>query len=519
MEKSSNQKIYTDILVIGGGVMGTASAYYLSRRGFKVTVVEKSSIATGASGACDGFLFLQSKRDPDIISLTKKSLKYFSNLSDELSYDIEYDRCGGLVIFSGLYNGQEVTAFHASQKKAGINTRVLDKNSLSGIEPFISKKITFATFCEEEGQVNPIALNYGFYLAAKKNGVKFLTSEAAESFTIKEFKSSDAGLRYGSYKTGNKSDTVSNEGYDTVSNEDNVTVSNEDNATVSNEDNATVSKEGNDTVSNEDNVTVNKEGYDTVSKEDNDTVSNEDYDTVNNEGNDTVINKDSDTGSPPPEQRERGVVLPKSNVTREVSITVTSSGAEIIAGQVLICAGAWSGEVGKLLGIDIPVRPRRGNLIVTEVIPAAIMHAILDYDYICCKFDENRETGFTVEQTRSGNLLIGSVREFKDFEDGFDNNKISRILKRAVEILPLLSETSIIRIFSGFRPFSEDFKPLIGPIPGFSNLWIASGHEGDGIALSCATGKLISAMIESDDHLSEFDGININRFLPSRFKI
>ena len=73
-----------------------------------------------------------------------------------------------------------------------------------------------------------------------------------------------------------------------------------------------------------------------------------------------------------------------------------------------------------MLGIDIPVKPRRGSLAVTEALPRTINHAILDYDYICCKFDENRETGFTVEQTKQGNLLIGSIREFKGFENTID---------------------------------------------------------------------------------------------------
>ena len=207
---------------------------------------------------------------------------------------------------------------------------------------------------------------------------------------------------------------------------------------------------------------------------------------------------------------------------KEIKKVTTSSGAEIYAGEVVICAGAWSGEVGKMLGIEIPIRPRRGSLAVTEALPRTINHPILDYDYICCKFDENRETGFTVEQTKQGNLLIGSIREFKGFDNSIDSLKISQILKRSVEIFGLLSEVSIIRMFSGFRPYSENFKPLIGPVSGFSNLWIASGHEGDGIALSCATGMLITEMIESrilrqDFVNSEFAGVNINKFLPSGF--
>ena len=182
MEKSSNQKIYTDILIIGGGVIGGASAYYMSKKGLKVTILEKSGIATGASGSCDGFLFLQSKKDRDIISLTKSSLKSFPNLSEELSYDIEYENCGGLVIFSEHYSREEVEAFYGSQKDLGINTRIMESDELHRAEPFISDKITSATYCADEGQVNPMALNFGFCNAAKNNGALVITQQAAVSF-------------------------------------------------------------------------------------------------------------------------------------------------------------------------------------------------------------------------------------------------------------------------------------------------------------------------------------------------
>jgi len=433
LEKSSNQKIYTDILIIGGGVIGGASAYYLSKKGYKVTVIEKSGIAAGSSGACDGFLFLQSKKDRDIISLTKLSLKSFPGLSEELSYDIEYENCGGLVIFSEHFSREEVEAFYSSRKDLGIGTRIIDGDEMRRAEPFISERITSATFCADEGQVNPIALNQGFCRAAKNNGALVITNQSAVLFDVSSSKNNSHGLL----------------------------------------------------CADPDAADINYNGKNNPNIE--------------------------------------GRRLKNSSLTsKRITKVTTSSGTEIFAGEVIICAGAYSGEVGKLLGIYIPVKPRRGSLAVTEALPRMVNHAILDYDYICCKFDENRETGFTVEQTKQGNLLIGSIREFKGFENTYDNLKMAKVLKRSSEIFRQLSEVSIIRIFSGFRPYSEDFKPLIGPAGGFSNLWIASGHEGDGIALSCATGKLITSMVESsisgkDFADSEFEGINIKRFLPSRF--
>ena len=466
MEKSSDQKIYTDILIIGGGVIGAASAYYLSKKGLKVTILEKSGIATGASGSCDGFLFLQSKKDKDIIYLTKSSLKSFPNLAEELSYDIEYENCGGLVIFSENYRREEVEDFYKGQKDLGIKTRIMESDELHRAEPFISEKIISATYCTDEGQVNPIALNFGFCKAAKKNGALVITHQAAASFEI----------------SGCKNDTTNLSLYA----ETNTTFAADNKVDIENCDNS----EGSDNISPNTSASI-----------------------------DTGDNNDIDKNN-----KEKPRPINSNHINKEIKKVTTSSGTEVFAGEVIICAGAYSGEVGKILGIDIPVKPRRGSLAVTEALPRTINHAILDYDYICCKFDENRETGFTVEQTKQGNLLIGSIREFKGFDNSIDTLKVAQILKRSVEIFGLLSEVSIIRIFSGFRPYTEDFRPLIGPVDGFSNLWIASGHEGDGVALSCATGRLITGMIEAkisgkDFINTEFVGIDINKFLPSRFNL
>jgi glycine/D-amino acid oxidase-like deaminating enzyme len=390
------KKAYADVLVIGGGVMGTSSCYYLSKKNIKVILVEKSGIATGASGSCDGFIFLQSKKDNDLILLTRESLKIFDNLSEMLSYDIEFEKCGGLV----LHSGSDITSDTLDSKRfgeMGIKLELLDSGQLRGIEPYICDKAAAgAVFCNDEGQVNPINLTIGFALAAKKNGTVVMTGREVRKIEI----------------------------------------------------------------SNEDGLKKIKKAF-------------------------------------------------------------LDDGTEIVAKEILCCCGAWSGMLGKLLGIEIPIIPRRGNLIVTEALPKMLNHVILDYDYICCKFDESKELGFTIEQTKNGNLVIGSTREFESFNDGYDFFKIKSILKRASYFFPLIKEISIIRIFSGFRPFSKDFKPLIGSMPGFSNFSIASGHEGDGIALSPVTGKIISELVtgklnEEYPNLEIFKEINIDKFSPGR---
>ncbi|MCL5072869.1 MAG: FAD-binding oxidoreductase, partial [Actinobacteria bacterium] len=231
--------------------------------------------------------------------------------------------------------------------------------------------------------------------------------------------------------------------------------------------------------------------------------------------------------------KKNGAVLLTGREVREIEISsegglkkikraLLDDGTEIVAKEILCCCGAWSGILGSLLNIEIPIIPRRGNLIVTEAVPEMLHHVILDYDYICCKFDESKELGFTIEQAKNGNLIIGSTREFTGFLDGYDFSKIKSIFKRAAYFFPLIKDVSVIRIFSGFRPFSKDFKPLIGSVPGFSNFSIAAGHEGDGIALSPVTGKIISKLIA--DKLKKkppdagiFNGIDIEKFSPDRF--
>lgn len=413
-------KLYTDVLIIGGGVIGSSICYYLSKKGINTVLVERFGISSGSSGACDGFIFLQSKKDKDLCTLTLESLKKFTFLSEELSYDTEFEKCGGLVIFTdeGKFrllddkSGNENKSENRKRssiisKKDGIKgnnyIKKIDRLELKKIEPFISKKVIAATSCGDEGQVNPINLNFGFIEASKRNKAKILTYEEVVSFNITQ---------------------------------------------------------------------------------------NENY-----------FNEDI-------------------TYRRKISKVYTAN-REIIPEEVVCACGAWSKKIGDMAGTKIPVIPRKGTLIVTEALPKIINHVILDFDYLCCKYEENRELGFTIEQTKSGNLLIGSTREFAGFDDRVDFNKLSKVIYRAKEIFPFLGEVSIIRSFCGFRPYSPDLLPILGKVQGFDNFWLAAGHEGDGIALSPITGILMSELIgekiNSGKILNNFLGVDLKKFSPERF--
>ena len=347
----------------------------------------------------------------------------FENLAEELSYDIEFEKCGGLVI-----NNSASSIDSSISNNTGIfakDRNIVDFKKLSSvelrkIEPMISESIRSATLCESEGQVNPINLNFGFALASKKNGAKILTGEEAVRFDVE----------------------------------------------------------------------LTDERLEPAGKD--------------------ITGKDSKNYKKPGR---------RSGKVKKIGKVYTSSGKEIIAKEVVCACGAWSEGLGKLLGCRIPVIPRKGILIVTEALPKVINHVILDYDYMCSKFgDKDNDFGFTIEQTKSGNLLIGSTREFVGFNDRINFGKVSQLICKARKFFTFLDDVNIIRIFSGFRPYSDSKLPIMGKASEFGNLWVAAGHEGDGIALSPVTGLLMSSLIaekiKSGKILRNFRGISIGRFSP-----
>lgn len=181
-------------------------------------------------------------------------------------------------------------------------------------------------------------------------------------------------------------------------------------------------------------------------------------------------------------------------------IGVTTPAGELRGRRVLVAAGPWSGEVARLLGLSLPLHPRRGDLLVTTRMRHRILHKVYDADYVGAvdSDDGSLQTSSVVESTRSGTVLIGSSRQQVGFDARFRADVLSEIAAKAIRLFPFLTDAAVMRSYGGFRPFMPDHLPVIGEDPRMPGLWYATGHEGAGIGLSLATAELIRDLMQGD---------------------
>ena len=205
-----------------------------------------------------------------------------------------------------------------------------------------------------------------------------------------------------------------------------------------------------------------------------------------------------------------------------VCLGVRTKEEEFYADAVVNCCGAWAGEVAALAGLDLPIKPRKGQLAVTEPIAPFMTATLQCARYNVIKFrpetikDENvlkLGQSLSIEQQEEGGLIIGGTREFADFEGENTFVAIDAMMKRAARFFPALRNVSVIRFFSGFRPYTPDGMPLLGPVKTLDHFYMAAGHEGDGIALSPVTGKLMAEYIVDGKPSYDISDFSPNRFL------
>jgi len=384
-----------DTVVIGGGVIGTSVAYYLSKKGVKVALVEKEDIASGTSSRCDGNVLIADKQPGFDTKMSFTSQLLFKELVSEISYNFDYTQRGSIYIIESEEELKVAKEYVKKQVEDGYSMRMMDKSEIHEDEPYLAEDIIGGVEISCDLSLNPMALAFGLSLESKKNG--------AEIF---------------------------------------------------------------------------------------------DYTSV------------------------KGIRLDKKGAVEAVE-----TDQEVLITKCAVnCAGVWAPEIGNMVDIDIPIKPRQGQLLVAEKTFPVGKRKIVEFGYMMAKFGdknyrrnvspelEDLGIAFVFEPTQANNFLIGSSRAFFGFNTHVSIEIMRGLAERAIRFFPIMKDIHVVRAYAGLRPYVDDHMPIISKadeIPGF---YIAAGHEGDGIGLSPLTGKLISQMITGEETIVSTDSLSINRF-------
>ena len=198
----------------------------------------------------------------------------------------------------------------------------------------------------------------------------------------------------------------------------------------------------------------------------------------------------------------------------------------IPCGKVVDACGVWAPQIGKMVGVDIPVEPRKGVILISAPGFPICHQKIQEFGYMVSKFAEfqcEREpdvekynVAFTIEPSEGNNVLIGSSRNFAGYDISTEIEIVHTIAKRAVRFFPILKEVNCIRSYAGVRPFMADHLPLITDVAKVPGFYIAAGHEGDGISMSPMTGRLVAELLNGETPYMDLAPFNYDRRYGSK---
>jgi D-hydroxyproline dehydrogenase subunit beta len=185
-----------------------------------------------------------------------------------------------------------------------------------------------------------------------------------------------------------------------------------------------------------------------------------------------------------------------------------ADGIEISA-EIIVNAAGTSATT---LTPGLEIKKRKGHLVITDRYPGFLHHQLVELGYLKSAHSLTSDSvAFNVQPRRTGQILIGSSRQYGADHKEVDADILVRMLQRAQVYMPELARMSSVRTWTGFRAATPDKLPLIGPWPGDKTVFLATGHEGLGITTSLGTARLLV-----DQITGSHPAIPIEPYLPSR---
>ncbi len=194
------------------------------------------------------------------------------------------------------------------------------------------------------------------------------------------------------------------------------------------------------------------------------------------------------------EAREHGAdLLLGRKVTQYCEQQVTLDDDTVLSAGAIVLV---TGSAATALVPDLNIVPRKGHLLITDRYPGFVRHQLIELGYLKSAHSLDADSvAFNAQPRKTGQLLIGSSRQYGITEPAIDKQMMSAMLKRAIEYMPELAKLSGIRGWTGFRAATPDKLPLIGRCPGFESVYLALGHEGLGITMAPGTARLLADLV------------------------
>lgn len=175
----------SDVVVIGGGLAGCATAYYLAADGVDVTVLERFDLNTLASGSNAGSLHAQIPHDPFVrhgegwaanyastVALLARSIDMWRTLGEELGADLDVKLRGGLLVARTPQDMKAIERKAQFEREQGLEIRIFDRADIAREAPYVSEQMIGGAFCPDEGKANPFAVTPAFARVAQRLGAR-----------------------------------------------------------------------------------------------------------------------------------------------------------------------------------------------------------------------------------------------------------------------------------------------------------------------------------------------------------
>lgn len=368
---------HAEVIIIGGGIMGSAIAYYVSKSGLDCIVLEKGELVSGTSSRCDGNI-LAIDKDPGFDSqMSLKSQQLVDDLSMELDLPFEYRAPGSILVCESEDEMIAAKKWVDRQKEAGLPFRMLDRSDIRQESPYFADDLMGGLECATDSTVNPYLLTYSLFDKAQKQGARIFVQTEVKNILKREF------------------------------------------------------------------------------------------------------------------------------------FTIETTNGTFTAKKVVNAAGVWAPFIGEMVDVQVPIKPRKGHIIVASRQQPVGLRKVMEFGYLISKFGGKRQVdketekygvALVFEPTESQNFLIGSSRQFVGYNTKVDMSVVRCIARRAIRFYPKMADMMVIRSYAGLRPWTEDHLPIVSHVEKVPGYYIAAGHEGDGISLAAVTGKLIDELIREQSN-------------------